>query len=204
MSPGYRKIRDEYLRKAWTRKPEVLSVCLPAEIKGDGLIFRAFGEECILTKEEIMFAGKPVDGPVGLLVALYASHVPNLALQFHPLKSFKELPNSMPYHSAFAANAERILEPYVTKMNLCKEKIISQFSGYVNEDAMSGDFSFTLFPLPKVPLYYIFHLPDDEFSASVTCLFANNAGFFMPTDGLADIAEYTAKKIIMTIQKKQI
>jgi hypothetical protein len=74
MSPGYLKIRDEYLRKAWTRSPEELSVCLPAGIKGDCLIFQAFGEQCILTNEEIMLSGKSADGPVGLLVALYASY----------------------------------------------------------------------------------------------------------------------------------
>jgi len=204
MSQGYLKIRDEYLRKAWTRSAEELSVCLPAEIEGEGLIFRAFGEKCVLTNEKIILAGNLADGPVGLLIALYASYVPNITVQLHPLKSFKELPNSMPYHTAFAVNAEQIIVPQVTQINLCKETIISKLAGYINEDAMSGDFSFTLFPLPRVPLYYIFHLADDEFPASVTCLFANNAVSFMPIDGLADIAEYTAKKIISIIQENQL
>jgi hypothetical protein len=195
----YLQIRDEYLQKAWARTPEELSRCLPAEMEGDCLVFQAFSGKCLLSREEITLAGESADGPVGLLVALYASCVSNMEIQLHPLKSFKDLPNSMPYHAAFAANAEGILVPYVDQINLRQKIIISRFSGHSNKDAMSGDFSFTLFPLPRVPLYYIFHLPDDEFPASVTCLFAHNAHSFMPIDGLADVAEYTAKKIIAMI-----
>jgi hypothetical protein len=199
MGQGYLRIRNEYLAKAWARSPAELAVCLPAEIDGDRLIFPAFGERCILSREEIWLAGQSAAGPVGLLVALYASCVPDLEIQLNPLKSFKELPHSMPYHAAFAANAEQILVPLVTKIHLHQENIVSTLSGYINQDAMSGDFSFTLLPLPRIPLYYIFHLPDDEFPASVTCLFSNNASLFMPIDGLADVAEYTGKKIISMI-----
>jgi len=127
--------------------------------------------------------------------------VPDQAVQLNSLKSFKELPGSMPYQGAFAANAEQILVPWVDQINLHQERIVSGFSGSENADALSGDFSFTLFPLPRVPLYYIFHLPDEDFPAAVTCLFANNASLFMPIDGLADVAEYTAKKIISIIQE---
>ncbi|MDP2971503.1 MAG: DUF3786 domain-containing protein, partial [Deltaproteobacteria bacterium] len=61
------------------------------------------------------------------------------------------------------------------------------------------DFSFTLYPLPRVALCYVFNLPDEEFPASVTCLFASNADRFLPVAGLADTAEYTAKKIIQLV-----
>jgi len=199
MSQGYLRIRNEYLVQAWARSPAELAVCLPAETENDCLIFQAFGEKCILSREEILLSGESAAGPVGLLVALYASRVPDLTVQLHPLKSFKELPHSMPYHADFAANAEQILVPQVIKINRHQEKIASALSGYINQDPMSGDFSFTLLPLPRIPLYYIFHLPDDEFPASVTCLFSNNASLFMPIDGLADVAEYTAKKLISMI-----
>lgn len=199
MSQSYLKIQNEYLRKAWARSSEDLSVCLPAELEGECLIFQAFGEKCVLSREQITLSDQLAPGPEGLLIALYASSVPNLPLKLHPLKAFKELPNSMLYHTAFAANAEHILIPYVAEINLQQERLIARISGHINEDAMSGDFSFTIFPLPRVPLYYIFHLPDEEFTASVTCLFANNASCFMPVDGLADIAEYTAKKIISLV-----
>ena len=41
MSQNYLKIRNDYLHKAWARSPEVLSVCLPAELTAAGLRFQA-------------------------------------------------------------------------------------------------------------------------------------------------------------------
>jgi hypothetical protein len=45
-------------------------------------------------------------------------------------------------------------------------------------------------------LNYIFYLADDEFPASATCLFSNNALSFLPIDALADTGEYCSRKII--------
>lgn len=51
--------------------------------------------------------------------------------------------------------------------------------------------------LPAIREKDVFHFKaDEEFPASVTCLFATNAELFLPVDGLADVGEYTAKKII--------
>ena len=192
----YLSIRNEYLARAWARGPEVLAACLPARLDEGRLLFRAFGEDCVLTEDDITLAGRSAGGPEGLLIALYASVAPHREVAFHPLKSFKELPGSMPYQAAFAANAEKVLVPVVDKIHDLRERLIQAFSGHHNRDAVSGDFSFTLLPLPKIPLYYVFHLPDEEFPAAVTCLFAGTVESFMPLDGLADVAEYTARKIL--------
>lgn len=156
----------------------------------------AFGETCAVSEEEVSLSSSAATGPEGLLIAMYATFVQDFPVELHPLKSFKELPGSMPYQGAFHTHAERVLVPHVESIELHQEEIAANFSGHINLDAESGDFSFTLYPLPKIPLYYIFHLPDEEFSASVTCLFGANAITFMPLDGLADVAEYTAKKMI--------
>ncbi len=123
-----------------------------------------------------------------------------MPLQLHPLKSFKELPHSMPYQGAFSVNAEKILYSYVSTIQKHQSDLSAFFSGTINTDFPSGDFSFTLYPLPRIALYYIFYLPDEEFSASVNCLFPANATSFMPVAGLADVAEYTARKIIELVR----
>jgi hypothetical protein len=204
MSQGYLAIRDEYLQKAWARSPGELAASLPAELAGDRLNFPAFGEPCSLSAREITLSGKAAQGPEGLLIALYASFVANLPVCLKPLKSFKEFPGSLPYQAAFAAHAEQVLIPWVEKIRAAQEQIISGFSGHGNPDPPSGDFSFTLYPLPRVPLYYIFHLADEDFPASATCLFAANAAAFMPLDGLADVAEYTAKRVILLADGHQV
>lgn len=199
MSQNYLRIQQEYLQKAWSRPLEDLELGLPAVRQEGCFHFRAFGETCLLCAETILLDGERTSGPEGLLIAMYASYVGAEPVQVHPLQSFKELPGSMPYQAAFSANSERVLMPHVPAIESSQEKIIPAFSGHQNIDAVSGDFSFTLYPLPRTPLYYIFHLPDEEFPASVTCLFAANALTFMPLDGLADVAEYTANKIIAVI-----
>ena len=202
MSQNYLHIRNDYLRKAWARSPAVLSACLPAALGDRGLSFQAFGEDCLLSAADITLGGASASGPEGLLIALYASAVPERPVQLESLKSFKDLPHSMPYQGAFTANAEQILAPRVPAISRQQERLAAAFSGRVNTSPPSGDFSFTLYPLPRIPLYYIFHLPDEEFPASVTCLFAANAPDFMPLDGLADVAEYTGKRIISLVAGK--
>ncbi len=200
MNESYSEIQREYLKRTWARPAVELERCIPASYDGERYYFDAFGEPCELQRERILLSAKEISGAEGVLIALYASRVPDVPVRLEPLKSFKEIPNSMPYQGAFAAHAERVLVPYVTSIRRFQDRILVSFGGHTNSDAPSGDFSFTLYPLPKVPLYYIFHLPDEEFPAAVTCLFASNASEFLPADGLADVAEVTAKRIIALVR----
>ena len=113
MSQNFLAIQKDYLERAWSRRPEELEIALPGQRQGDSFHFQAFGEPCELYREEIILGGRRLTGPEGILIALYANQVPNEPLQFHPLKSFKELPESMPYQGAFATHAEQTLQPYV-------------------------------------------------------------------------------------------
>ena len=196
MSENFLQIQKEYLRKVWLRNPKDLEEFLPARREGDCFRFQAFGELCELYFQEIILGGKQLTEPEGILIALYALHVQKEEPQLHPLKSFKQFPGGMGYQGAFVTNAEKILHPYVPAIQQHQQELIDRFSGHFNPDARRCDFSFTLYPLPRAALYYIFNLPDEEFPASVTCLFPSNATNFLPVAGLADTAEYTAKKII--------
>jgi hypothetical protein len=202
MNENFLAIQQEYLQQVWSRQPEELETAIPAKRQGDCFHFQAFGDPCELYREEIILGGQRLTGPEGILIALYANHVPNEPLQLHPLKSFKELPESMPYQGAFATHAEQTLQPYVPAIQQHQKDLPGRFSGHINPDAPSGDFSFTLYPLPRIALYYIFYLPDGEFPAAVACLFPANATNFLPVAGLADVAEYTARKIIDLVKKE--
>ena len=164
--------------------------------EGPNFYFRAFGEDCSLGPHKIILSGMPETGPKGLLISLYATHVKPEPIQLEPYKSFKDLPGSMPYQGAFSLNSEQVLVPFVPLIEKAQKQIREIFSGEMGPENKAGDFSFVLYPLPKVALYYIFYLPDEEFPASATCLFSANALSFMPLDGLADVAEHTSKEII--------
>ena len=203
MPENFLEIQKEYLKKVWLRPPEELEKALPAQRLGNCFCFGAFGEPCELYPDEIMLGGQRLIGPEGILIAMYASQVTDEPLQLHPLKSFKELPDSMPYQGAFSMNVEKILQPYISVIQNHQSELTSLFSGTINTDPPSGDFSFTLYPLPRIALYYIFYLPDEEFSASVHCLFPANATRFMPVAGLAHVAEYTARRILQLVGGEQ-
>ena len=188
-------IQLTYLRDLYSQMPEDLELSLLAIRENQAFHFRAFGEPCSINSQGITLGVKKLSGPRGILIALYAYHTRNEAVQIKPLKSFKQIKGSLPYHKAFTFRSEKSIVPYVSQIQSFREKIIKTLDGHENKNA-KGDWSFTLYPLPKIPLYYIFYLADEEFPASVTCLFASNAELFMPVDGLADVGEYTAKKII--------
>jgi hypothetical protein len=198
VATNYEKIIKENLSKLFSQPPSRLHRSLGAERSGESLLLRAFGQDCSIDHEKVSLSRSEGIDLKGLLVSLYALHANPEQLQLEPFKSFKDFSGSMPYQGAFSANSERTLVPYVPLIKENKEEIKAIFDG---EDGHDEDFSLILYPLPKIPLYYIFYLPDDDFPASVTALFCANALSFMPLDGLADVAEYTSKEIIQLVKK---
>ena len=199
MSSNYQQIIEDHIERLYANPMEGLERALPAHTKGDSYHFRSFGEACCLEPNGITLSGRLETGPRGLLIALYVTHVSHDAIQLEPFKAFKDLPDSMPYHGAFTMNSERVLVPSVTQIKECQDVILRAFDGESSPAGAAGDFSLLLYPLPKIALCYVFYLPDEEFPASATCLFSSNALSFMPLDGLADVGEYSSKKILELI-----
>jgi hypothetical protein len=198
MTTHYEKIIQENLSALFEKLPMDLEARLGASKDGTGFSLRAFGEAVWFDHRQVTVAGQKDVTPRGLLVSLYARHANQAEIQIQPYKAFKDFPGSMPYHGAFAANSERVLVPHVTKILEKKAEIMSAFQGVAEEN---GDFSMRLYPFPKIALCTIFYLADDEFPPSATCLFSANALDFMPLDGLADVAEYTSRKILQMVSK---
>lgn len=158
MSENLLHIQKEYLQKVWLRPIRELKESLPARYENKGLYFQAFGEPCEVRRDEIILGGEILRGAEGILIAIYSSLVTTEPAQLQPLKAFRQFPGGMGYQPAFAMNAERILIPHVESIQKRKEELIARFSGNLNKDVKRYDFSFTLYPLPKIPLYYLFNL----------------------------------------------
>ena len=198
MATGYEKTIRENLNRIYSKETETLTLAknLPASREGLIFKFRALGEETTLSPEGISLSGKPDLGPRGLLISLYALHATSEPSKLEPFKAFKDFPDSMPYQNAFSANSERVLVPHVPRIHASMSRILPSFQGEKNPGSLPGDFSLLLFPFPKIALCYVFYLQDEDFPASAICLFSSNALFFMPLDGLADVAEYSSRKIV--------
>lgn len=176
--------------------PGERSAALPAELEGSTLIMEAFGSEVELTPAGIMLDGQPETGPLGIIISLYALHAARDDMIPAPFKSFKELPDSMPYAGAFTNRTEQALVPAVNRIAAARANIMERLKGTAAPEGTGGDDAFVVRPLPKISLCYIFYEADEDFPPSVTCLYSHNAHLFMPTDALADVGEYTSRKIL--------
>jgi len=202
MSDRLLQIQLTYIRELYAQLPDDLDRSLLAVREDNVFRFKAFGQPCAITPEGIHLSGELLTGGMGIIIALYARYASRDEVQLSPPKAFAQIKGSRPHQGAFRARSEQSLVPHVGAIRESIEGIVQVFDGFENKDG-SGDFSFTLFPLPKVPLSHVFYLADEEFSASVICLFAANAEAFMPVDGLADVGEHTAEKIIELIGPQQ-
>ena len=196
MSNNYAKIVQDNLKKLFENRPTDLADALPAQQNGDVFCFEAFGEICEIRSDGIFLGDVQQTGVIGILISLYALNTKLEACLVEPLRAFKDFPNSMPYAGAFVTHTQQILVPYVEKIQVSTHRIIETLNGCESPSNVGGDFSFMVYPLPKVALSYIFYEADEDFPASVTCLYSNNALSFLPIDGLADVGEYTSKKIL--------
>ena len=186
MSNNYAKIVRDNLDKLFENLSPDLADAMSARQSDGVFLFEAFGENCEIRS----------DGVIGILISLFALNTTLEACRVEPLKAFKDLPNSMPYASAFVTHTQQILIPHVEAIQASTGQIIAALNGCEAPSHVGGDFSFMVYPLPKIALCYIFYEADEDFPASVTCLYSNNAPSFLPIDALADVGEYTSKKIL--------
>ncbi len=202
MSNNYGKIVQDNLKKLFENFPTDLADALPAKQNDDAFLFDAFGEKCEIRSDGIFLGEVQQTGVIGILISLYALNAKPETCVIEPLKAFKDLPNSMPYAGAFVTHTQQILVPYVDNIGRSSNRIIKTLKGCKAPAGIGGDFSFMVYPLPKIALCYIFYEADEDFPASVTCLYSNNVFSFLPIDALADVGEYTSKKMLDLVQKK--
>jgi hypothetical protein len=200
---NYTRIVLANLETLYKNLPESLETDLEAKKVGMEYFFRAFGKDCLIAPTGIYLNEDKQTGVLGILISLYALHANHRLCVLEPFKAFKEFPNSRPYIDAFASHTEQILINEVRKIKKFRDEIINQLDGQDLPIGTPGDFSMVLYPLPKIPLCYIFYDEDEEFPAAVTCLYSSSAAYFMPIDGLADVGEYTSKRILEIILKNE-
>lgn len=202
MTDNYEKIVQDNLKKLYHPLAPDLDQRLAAIREGDRFVFNAFGDTCVIAPNRITLGVETAPSILGILISLYALHADTDICVPMPFRAFKEFDDSMPYAGAFVTHTEQVLVPHVTAIKNSLEKIFFALKGETPPAADTpGDISFVVYPLPKIALCYILYEADEDFPAAVTCLYSSNADRFMPMDGLADVGEYTSKKIINLITK---
>ena len=201
MIDNYAKIVQNNLNRLYGNLPKDLANNLPGGQEDGRFAFDAFGEKCLIGPKGIRLGDKEHSSVFGILISLYALNAcPDICV-LSPFKAFKEFSDSMPYAGAFTTHTEQLLVPHVDKIKASVQIVTETLKGEASPDGAGGDFSFVVYPLPKIALCYIFYEADDDFPASATCLYSNNAQQFLPIDGLADVGEYCSRKILDLIDK---
>jgi hypothetical protein len=196
MAGNYARIVRQNLEQLDWHDRDGLRSRLPARPKAQGLAFRAFGHDCRLSEKEILLDGRREDGPVGILISLYALHCQPEPAATASFKAFKELPGSQPYAGAFANRTEAAVAAHVDDFIDNCDRIRTALDGTDAPPDMPGDAAVVLWPLPKIALCYLMYRSDEDFPAAATCLFGANAECFLPTDALADVGEYTSRRLV--------
>ncbi len=196
VSDNYTKLVSKNLEALYNKTSDGLEDALNAKKAGNEFFFRAFGKDCRISPHGIFLDKDKQTGVLGILISLYGLYTTHRPCVLEPFKAFKEFADTMPYVPAFANHTEQILVPEVHKIRILRKKIINQLNGQDAPVEIPGDFSMVLYPLPKIALCYIFYEADEDFEAGVTCLFSSNASCFMPVDGLADVGEYSSRRIL--------
>ena len=198
---NYAPIIDQNLSNFFSQDLPERSAAMGATINGENISFKAFGGNCDISPGGVSLDGEIQDGPLGIILSLYALNAVSDPMEMAPFKAFKEFPDSMPYVGAFASHTEQILVPSADKIIQCRQQVLDAMEGEAAPTEVGGDSAFLVRPLPKIALCYIIYEADEDFPPSVKCLYSRNANHFMPMDGLADVGEYTSKAILQAISE---
>ncbi len=193
---GFKDLIQDNLRDIYAQDIRDRARMAGCGLNLDTFEINAFGSHWRIERDLVMCENQVETGQRAVLVTMYLKHCTDNDMVLLPFRDFKELPGSMPYQEAFRARSEEVLVPHIFKIIKRFDDIIEMFAGEDGRQILGGDLSFILRPLPKIALGYVFYLPDEDFPASAKCLFSANATLFMPTDGLADVAEQTSKAIL--------
>lgn len=180
----------------------LLDQTLPAERRGNEFLFRAFGRDCSLSPHRIELNGAQARGVRGILVSLYALHACQTQPVLEPFDAYKSFPGNAPYAAAFSARTERVLVPCVERLMARGHQFFTTLDAPPKLFSLPGDLNWVVQPLPKIYLAYICYGADEDFPASVRCLFSNNARRFLPLDALADVGEYTSREILQRLSSE--
>lgn len=200
MAGNYATIVQNNLARFFAGDLDERAAALPARRDKAALVFSAFGAECRLAAEGIFLDGTLESGPRGIIISLYGLHAVAEPCRTEPWRSFKEMPDSAPYAGAFVNRTQQPLVPAVPRLMDRRDAVCRHLDGGDAPARVGGDIAFVVRPLPKIALCYVCYLPDEDFPAGVTCLYANNADRFLPTDALADVGEYTTQVILHLLQ----
>jgi hypothetical protein len=109
------------------------------------------------------------------------------------LITFKELPEGAVYYPTYV---KRTIKPLLDKFADRPESLIAAAKSIGGVKAETGDFSFHLYALPRVPLTVTLWLGDEELPPEGNILFDSSITDYLPTEDITVLCEILAWKMV--------
>ena len=111
--------------------------------------------------------------------------------------SFHTLPEGKFYNQAFQGYSGKALaRVFGNQQEALLQAALAAGGKPVTPSNLPGDFTFTFWPLPRLPLLLAYWLGDDEFPANAQFLFDRHAAHYLPSDVCAVVGGMLTQKII--------
>jgi hypothetical protein len=189
---------ESVLRDLQSTNPKEMAQRALAKWGENGQIFlKFFNENYAFTYPEGIIARSPESvnesiETVRILLLHYLIGAKDIPLS-GKLIPFRNLSGAVSFEKAFS---ERAVEP-VAK-NFCSNpegfrKAAENVGGKALE---AGDLSYSIMIFPRIPIYYVLWLGDDEVQGSANILFDSTANQHLPTEDLAVLGELSTNRLL--------
>lgn len=91
---------------------------------------------------------------------------------------------------------KRVVKPLLNAFGLNRDAFLMAGESLLGIKEIYGDASFTLYPLPRVPITFILWEADEEFPPSLKVLFDESIDSYLPLEDIGVISRLAAMRII--------
>lgn len=153
------------------------------------------GQSClvILPDVEVSAVGGQPLSPRDKLIILHYLNTADGSPLTNRLITFKELPEGAVYYPTYV---KRTIKPLLDKFADRPEALMAAAESIGGIKAETGDFSFRLKALPRVPLTFTLWLGDEELPPEGNILFDSSISDYLPTEDITVLCEILAWKLV--------
>ena len=191
-----RKLRlahEKYLKTFLVADPRKMAELAGGELKGNIITVSHFGEAIAVDVTTGELAPKPRQLLEEILILKYLEEAQGIAGPGSDYLAFIQLPFGSHHVKAFKAEVTDVLA----------KTFGADFDGFAAAakalggiPAADGDIAYVMPFFPKIHVKVILWEADDEFPAAANFLFDNKCSFHMDTDGLNELANATAARLV--------
>lgn len=189
---------EKYLAGFLTQKPKKMAELASADIAGNMIIVDHFGEKIAVNAACGQMNPKPKQLLEEILILKYLQEAQGIVGPGNDYIAFIQLPFGSHHIKAFKAEVTDFLAKEFGNDFTSFQKAAERLGGIAAKD---GDISYVLPFFPKIYVKIILWAADDEFPAAANFLFDNKCTFHMDTDGLNELANATAARLVTEAKK---